>query len=100
MRRAAGTGDQHFESTRTSAESVFNHGLRCAMGRNDVHLTRHAETLQDRFGPLHDLVVRGTTHHDPNHWLHYVSRVRVPYARALSHAVTCAARASSPTTVT
>src|SRR5665213_39075 len=100
MRRAAGTGDQHSESTRTSAEAVLDHGFRCAMRGDDVDLTRHAKALQDRLGTLHDLVVRGTTHDDPNHWLHYVSRVRVPYARALSHAVTCAALASSPTTVT
>ena len=73
-------------------------GVRCA--ETTCVSLRDAEALKDRFGALHDLVVRGTAHDDPNEWLHYVSRVPVPYARALSHAVTCAARTSSPTTVT
>src|SRR3984957_9842472 len=100
VRRTAGAGDQYLQSARTSTEPVLDHGLGRAVRRHDVRLAGDAEALEDRFGALHDLVGRGTAHDDPNEWLHYVSRVPVPYARALSHAVTCAACTSSPTTVT
>src|ERR1700692_1237957 len=100
MGRAAGSGDQDPESASTRLQSVVDHRLGRAMGRDHVHLVRNVESFQDRDGAVHDLVVRSTAHDDPHHWLHYVSRVLVPYARALSHAVTWALRPSSPTTVT
>jgi hypothetical protein len=81
MRRTAGARDDHPQAAGRRRPGVLVHGVGRAVGRDDPHLVRDTEVVEDIDRALHDRQIRVAPHDDTNERLAHVVTVAVRLQR-------------------